>query len=252
MPVNTGTPWMTAEQAQARVLHHQRKLHKWAATEPAKRFCDLWNLVCDPATLQVAWARVRSNKGSRTAGIDAVTRRYVEQRYGADRFLDDLRRSLTDHSFRPLPVRERGIPKKSGKVRYLGIPVLRDRVVQMALKLVLEPIFESGFYASSYGYRPGRRAQDAIAEIVHFANPTSSYEWVIEADVEACFDRLDRKIIMTEVERRIGDRRVLALIRAFLRAGVLTEAGHLERRLTGTPQGGIATPPTQWATSASR
>jgi RNA-directed DNA polymerase len=89
---------------------------------------------------------------------------------------------------------------------------------------VLEPIFEVDFYASSYGYRPGRRAQDAIAEIVHFANPTSSYEWVIEADVEACFDRLDHRVIMTEVGRRIGDCRVLALLRAFLRAGVLTEA----------------------------
>jgi hypothetical protein len=109
----------------------------------------------------------------------------------------------------------------------------------MALKRVLEPIFEVDFYASSYRYRPGRRAQDAIAEIVHFANPPSSYEWVIEADVEACFDRLDHHVIMTEVGRRIGDRRILALVRAFLRAGVLTEAGQLERRLTGTPQGGI-------------
>jgi RNA-directed DNA polymerase len=242
LPVNTGTPWMAAEQAEARVLHHQRKLHKWASTQPTKRFDDLWNLVCDPATLQVAWARVRNNQGSRTAGVDAVTRYHVEQRYGADRFLEELRQSLRDRSFRPLPVRERGIPKKSGKIRYLGIPALRDRVVQMALKLVLEPIFEVDFYASSYGYRPGRRAQDAIAEIVHFANPPSSYAWVIEADVEACFDRLDHRVIMTEVGRRIGDRRVLALIRAFLRAGVLTEAGQLERRLTGTPQGGIASP----------
>jgi RNA-directed DNA polymerase len=221
---------------------HQRKLHKWASTQPTKRFDDLWNLVCDPATLQVAWARVRNNQGSRTAGVDAVTRYHMEQRYGADRFLEELRSSLRDCSFRPLPVRERGIPKKSGKIRYLGIPALRDRVVQMALKLVLEPIFEVDFYVSSYGYRPGRRAQDAIAEIVHFANPPSSYAWVIEADVEACFDRLDHRVIMTEVGRRIGDRRVLALIRAFLRAGVLTKAGQLERRLTGTPQGGSRLP----------
>jgi hypothetical protein len=95
-PVNTGTPWMTAEQAQSRVLHHQRKLHKWASTQPSERFDDLWNLVCDPATLQVAWARVRNNQGSRTAGIDAVTRHHVEQRHGTDRFLVELRQSLRD------------------------------------------------------------------------------------------------------------------------------------------------------------
>ena len=165
-----------------------------------------------------------------------------EHRHGVERFLEDIRSSLKDRGFRPLPVRERAIPKKGGKVRYLGISTLRDRVVQMALKLVLEPILESDFYASSYEYRPGRRTQDAIAEIVHLANPTSSYEWAVEMDVEACFDQIDRRALMSEVERRIGDRRVLELIRAFLRAGVMTEAGRLERRLTGTPQGGIISP----------
>jgi RNA-directed DNA polymerase len=240
--VNTGTPWLDADAAEARVVHLQRKLHAWANNDDTKRFHDLFNLVCDPATLQVAWAKVRSNKGSRTAGIDAFTRYHVEHRYGADRFLSELRQALRARTFRPLPVRERGIPKKSGKVRYLGIPTLRDRVVQMALKLVLEPIFEADFYVSSYGYRPGRRAQDAIAEIVHFTNPPSSYGWVVEADIEACFDRIDHQALMAQVERRIGDRRVLRLIRAFLRAGVLTETGQLERRLTGTPQGGIISP----------
>ena len=238
--MNMGAPWLEPKEAQARVLHLQRKLHKWASTDRQKRFCDLWNLVCDPAVLQVAWLRVRSNKGSRTAGVDSMTRRYVEHSYGVERLLNELRMSLKDRSFRPLPVRERGIPKKGGKVRYLGIPTLSDRVVQMALKLVLEPILESDFYASSYGYRPGRRAQDAIAEIVHFGN--NSYEWVIEADIEACFDRLEHRAIMSGIERRIGDRRVLALLRAFLKAGVMTETGQLERRLTGTPQGGIVSP----------
>ena len=226
--------------AKARVLHHQRKLHKWAKADEHKRFHDLWSLVCDPATLQGAWTRVRANEGSRTAGIDHMTRRYVEQRYGVERFLGELRQELKERSFRPLPARERLIPKKGGKFRRLGISTLRDRVVQMALKLVLEPIFEADFYASSYGYRPGRRTQDAIAEIVHFGNVT--YEWVIEADIEACFDEIDHRALMFEVERRIGDRRVLHLIRAFLKAEVMTEAGRLERRLTGTPQGGIVSP----------
>jgi RNA-directed DNA polymerase len=130
------------------------------------------------------------------------------------------------------------------------VPTIKDRVVQMALKLVLEPIFESGFYPSSYGYRPGRRAHDAIAEIVHFAHAPSDYEWVIEADIEACFDRLAHSQILGEVRRRVGDKRVLGLVRTFLKAGVMTETGRLERTVTGTPQGGIMTAPTQSRTSS--
>jgi RNA-directed DNA polymerase len=122
------------------------------------------------------------------------------------------------------------------------VPTLKDRVVQMALKLVMEPIFEPGFYPSSYAYRPGRRCQDAIAEIHHFTKAPSNYEWVVETDVEACFDQLPHGLIGDEVRRRIADKRVLALIRAFLKAGVMTETGRLERTVTGTPQGGIASP----------
>ena len=110
----------------------------------------------------------------------------------------------------------------------------------MALKLVIEPIFETGFYPSSYAYRPGRRAQDAIAEIVHFATP--SYEWVVETDIEACFDQLPHSLIGEELRRRIVDKRVLGLVRSFLKAGVMTETGRLQRTMTGTPQGGIASP----------
>ncbi len=134
------------------------------------------------------------------------------------------------------------IPKRDGRQRRLGIPALRDTVVQMALKLVMEPIFESGFYPSSYGYRPGRRAQDAIAEIVHLTKHPSNYEWVIEADIEACFDRIAHSQLLGEVRRRIGDKRVLRLVRSFLGAGVMGETGSLERTVTGTPQGGIASP----------
>jgi RNA-directed DNA polymerase len=114
-----------------------------------------------------------------------VTRRQVERR-GIEPFLEELRGVPKDGTFRPLPVRQTAIPKRGGKLRYLGIPTLRDRVVQMALKVVLEPIFETDFYPSSYGYRPGRRAQDAIAEIHHFTSRPSSYEWVLDADVRDC------------------------------------------------------------------
>ena len=236
--MNTGAPFPSVEVAHGRVLHFQRKLHEWASVDAELRFHDLWNLVCDPATLVVAWSRVSRNRGSRTAGVDAATRRHVEAR-GVEQFLTELREELRAGTFRPLPVRERLIPKRGGK-RRLGIPALRDRTVQMALKLVLEPIFESDFYPSSYAYRPARRTQDAIAEIHHFT--TRSYEWIVETDVEACFDRLSHCLILDEVRRRIKDKRVLELIRAFLKAGVMTETGRLERTVTGTPQGGIASP----------
>ena len=156
-------------------------------------------------------------------------------------FLEDLRSSLRDGTFTALPVRQAAIPKKGGKVRVLGIPTLRDRVAQMALKLVLEPIFEVDFYPSSYGYRPGRRAQDAIAEIHHFT-ASRTYEWVIEGDIKACFDNVDHQVLMGLVAERITDRKVLRLVSAFLRAGILRQHGGFAETLTGTPQGGVASP----------
>jgi RNA-directed DNA polymerase len=239
--VNAGAPLPSVEVAQQRVLHFQRKLHEWASNDAERRFHDLWNLVCDPATLVVAWSRVSRNRGSRTAGVDAATRHHIEAR-GVEQFLVELRGELKAQTFRPPPVRERMIPKRDGRMRRLGIPTLKDRVAQMALKLVLEPIFESGFYPSSYAYRPGRRAQDAIAEIVQFTKAPSHYEWIIETDVEACFDQLAHSLILGEVRRRIEDKRVLALVRLFLKAGVMAETGRLQRTVTGTPQGGIASP----------
>ena len=134
--------------------------------------CSIWSAT--GRRCGVAWEQVATNRGARTAGVDAETRRTVEQR-GVARFLEELRCSLRDGSFRPLPVRERLIPKRGGK-RRLGIPTLRDRVVQMALKAILEPIYEADFYPSSYGYRPGRSTHDAMAEIRHFVTRPSTYE----------------------------------------------------------------------------
>jgi len=239
--VNTGAPLMLSPQAAAgRVLGIQRKLHKWASDDQDRGFSDLHNLVCDPATLLVAWRRVRGNRGSRSAGIDGQTAYEIETRQGIERFLDELREELRAGTFRPLAVKERAIPKRSGKLRYLGIPTVRDRVVQAALKLVLEPIFEVDFQPCSYGFRPGRRTQDALAEIQHFT--FRSYEWIVEGDIEACFDRIDHTALMDRVRWRIRDRRVLALIKAFLKAGVLKQHGDLARSVTGTPQGGILSP----------
>ena len=139
-------------------------------------------------------------------------------------------------------MRERKIPKPggSGKVRRLGIPTVADRVVQAALKLVLEPIFEADFEPVSYGFRPERRAHDAIAEIHLFG--TKGYRWVLDADIEACFDRIDHMALMDRVRARVKDKRVLRLVKAFLKAGILTELGEVEDTDTGTPQGGILSP----------
>ena len=139
-------------------------------------------------------------------------------------------------------MRERKIPKPggSGKVRRLGIPTVSDRVVQAALKLVLEPIFEADFEPVSYGFRPERRAHDAIAEIHLFG--TKGYRWVLDADIEACFDSIDHAALMDRVRLRVKDKRVLRLVKAFLKAGILTELGDFENTGTGTPQGGILSP----------
>lgn len=234
--------WPDIVTARQRVLDHQRKLHRWARAEPGRRFGDVFNLIYDRATLLVAWDRVSGNKGARTAGVDAVTRYHIEERHGVIPFLEELRSSLKDGTFAPLPVKQATVPKKNGKVRYLGIPTLRDRVAQMALKLVLEPVFEADFYPSSYGYRPGRRAQDAIAEIHHFTCKPSAYQWVIEGDIKACFDNVDHHVLMGLVAGRVSDRKVLRLVRGFLRAGIVELHGGFAESLTGTPQGGVASP----------
>ena len=242
--MNSGVPWPSPTPAQERVLGIQRKLHKWSTDDQDRRFQDLHNLVCDRATLMVAWLRVRANRGSRSAGVDGQTARYIEQVLGVERFLEALREELRTGTYRPLPVKERLIAKRGGanKFRRLGVPALRDRVAQAALKLVLEPIFEADFQPCSYGFRPGRRCQDAIAEIHWLTTSPRNYEWIVEADVKACFDELSHSAILDRVRRRIRDKRVLALIKAFLKAGIMTEQGRLTGTVTGTPQGGILSP----------
>ena len=240
--MNTGAPLPPPSVAGARVLGIQTKLHRWACAEPDRRFDDLFNLIIDPVVLVTAWQRVRSNRGARTAGVDGMTAHYVEGVRGVEDFLTDLREQLKSRRFTPLPVRERMIPKASGKLRRLGIPTVADRVVQAALKLVLEPIFEADFHPCSFGFRPKRRAQDAIAEIHLLTSHPRNYEWVVDADIAACFDTIDHTALMGRVRRRVGDKRVLALIKAFLRSGILTEAGAQGATEAGTPQGGILSP----------
>lgn len=238
--VNTDVSWPgDTTQAWSRVLKMQTKLHQWAKDDSVRRFDDVFNLVYDPAFLVAAWNRVQGNKGGRTAGVDGVVPRSVppERVRG---MLSELAASVRTGEFRPERVRQKTIPKAKGKVRSLGIPTMTDRIVQASLKLVLEPIFEADFQPSSYGFRPRRRAQDAIAEIHFYAS--RGYVQVFEADITACFDEIDHDALMQRVRGRITDKRVLRLVRGFLNAGVLSEDGVNRNTYTGTPQGGILSP----------
>jgi RNA-directed DNA polymerase len=238
--VNTDELALALFGAERRVLEIQTKLHRWARQEPHRRFDDLFNLVADPAFLLVAWDRVRGNKGARTAGVDGRTAVSIQVGQGVEEFLDGLRASLKDRSFCPLPVRERMIPKASGKLRRLGIATITDRVVQASLKLVLEPIFEADFHPCSYGFRPNHRTHDAVAEVRFLAS--KSYEWIVEGDIKACFDEISHPALLERVRQRVGDKRVLALVRAFLKAGILGEDRLLRENNAGTPQGSILSP----------
>jgi RNA-directed DNA polymerase len=240
-PVNIGAALERPFLVHQRVLSMQTKLQRWAVTDGGRRFDDVFNLVADPCFLVSAWERVRENRGAKTAGIDRATVRSIENSAdGAEGFLEGLREQLKARTFVPTPVRRVEIPKASGKMRKLGIPTVADRVVQASLKLVLEPIFEADFSASSYGFRPGRRAQDAI-EAIRF-NAHHGYGWVLEADIASCFDEIDHTALMDRVRGRISDKRVLGLVKAFLKAGVLDETAFVRDSVAGTPQGGILSP----------
>lgn len=239
--VNTGvTVWPDENSAYVVVRRMQTKLHRWAAGDSGRRFDDLFNLVYDPAFLVHAFERVAGNAGAKTAGIDNVTVADIRSRVGVETFLANVRELLKSGAFAPVPVRRVEIPKAGGKVRKLGIPTVTDRVVQAALKLVLEPIFEADFLPCSYGFRPNRRAQDAVAEIQHLT--TRGYTQVLEADIRACFDMIDHTALLCRVRARVKDKKAVGLVRTFLKAGVMTGGGTYEGTLTGTPQGGILSP----------
>jgi RNA-directed DNA polymerase len=238
--VNTDDSALTLLAAERRVRDIQTKLHRWATNDPHKQFDDLFNLVADPAFLMVGWDRVRGNKGAKTPGVDGRTAVSVQVTIGVEQFLAELRGSLKDRTFTPLPVRERMIPKAGGKLRRLGIPTIADRVVQASLKLVLEPIFEADFYPCSYGFRPNRRAHDAVATFL--TNGPRDYDWIVEGDIKACFDEISHPALMHRVRARIADKRVLDLVKAFLKAGILSEERMLRKTDVGAPQGAILSP----------
>jgi RNA-directed DNA polymerase len=234
------------------LLNVQRKLYLRSWEEPSYVFEKLWGLLTDPRNLRCAFTRVARNRGSKTAGVDGVTVRQIMPN-GTEAFLEELRTQLRSRAFRPSPARRVLIPKsgKRGEYRPLGIPTVTDRVVQAAMKNIMEPVFEADFYPTSYGFRPGKGAHAALEHLRLLLSPgppwrpradrRCAYQVAIEGDIKECFDNIGHHGLMCRVRMRIADPKLNRLVVAFLRAGVLSEGTFL-RTKTGSPQGGILSP----------
>lgn len=219
------------------------KLGNKAKLEPGFRFYALYDRIYRRDVLEAAYARIRANNGS--AGSDFISfERLEEEEDGPRKLIDQLEKELKDKSYKPRPIKRVYIPKANGKLRPLGIPCIRDRLVQMALLLIIEPIFEADFENCSHGFRPKRSAHDALGEIKKsiLEGRTESYD----ADLSSYFDTIDHEELMKKVQRRIADRQILKLIKMFLEAVVIDKDGNgkttAKRASKGTPQGGVISP----------
>lgn len=213
-----------------------KTLYLCAKESPTRRFHALYDKIYRPDILWEAWQRVKRNKGS--GGVDGQTIENIVEEYGEKRFMNELYLELKENRYHPKPVLRTYIPKDNGKKRPLGIPTIKDRVAQMATKMVIEPIFEADFQDCSYGFRPKRNAHQAMGKI-RIASKKSY--WVVDVDIQGYFDNINQEKLMKLLEQRISDRRVLKLIRKWLGAGIMEE-GKIKNPITGTPQGGVISP----------
>lgn len=219
----------------------QESFARKAQAQPEHRFADLYHLVCREDWLTEALNAVLRNAGSRTAGIDGVSRKQLADEQAQAKLIQELHVELKSGTYRSQPVRRHWIPKANGKLRPLGIPTIKDRVVQKVLKMLLEPIWESDFLNCSNGFRPGRRTMDCIRTCQSRITTQNKYLWVIEGDIKGCFDHVQHTILLKLIRRRIRDERIISLIDAMLTAGVM-EGRLFQHTPEGTPQGGILSP----------
>lgn len=225
-----------ANNTQDKVRELQRKLYLSAKGNKKRRYHALYDKVYRIDILRKAWKQVKTNGG--TGGIDKI---YIEDvvKYGEEKFIQEIQRELIENNYHPKPVNRVYIPKKDGSKRPLGIPIIKDRVFQMATKLVIEPIYEADFKECSYGFRPKRNAHQAL-EIIRKKCNNKGW-WVLDADIKSYFDNINHEKLMILVKQRISDRRILKLIEKWLKVGFI-EKGEKHESIIGSPQGGVISP----------
>lgn len=233
-------PEMNVEQTQSNpltwVMEFRRKLYLAAKERPERGFGVLYDKVCRKDVLMEAWKRVSASNGG--CGVDMVSIRHIKEEYGEEKFVSELQEVLVREGYEPAEIRRVYIPKDNGEKRPLGIPTVKDRVVQMAVKLIIEPLFEADFLDVSYGYRPGRSNQQAVERVHMLSN---GLKWVVDVDLKGYFDTIPHIKLMEHVTKRVRDPKVLSLIHRWLKAGIIEE-GKVTEPECGTPQGGVLSP----------